>query len=92
MLRDNSSEVDASARLNSQLPIATKVKYADIVIDNSDTKAKLGQQTVAFIEDVNKSTGGARWLFNWLVPPAGVISAVWTLLSRNLFSSHVKRE
>jgi len=86
MLRDNSSETDASARLNSQLPITKKVEYADIVIDNSGTKAQLDQQAAAFVEKTNKSAGGARWLFNWLVPPAGVVSALWTLMSRNWIS------
>jgi len=87
MLRDNSSETDASARLNSQLSITKKVEYADIVIDNSGTKAQLDKQAAGFVGKMNEGSGGARWLFNWLVPPAGVLSALWTLMSRNWFSS-----
>jgi len=83
MLRDNSSEKDASARLNSQLPITKKIEYADIIVDNSGTRAQLDNQAAAFVEKTNRSAGGARWLLNWLVPPAGVVSALWTLMSRN---------
>jgi len=43
------------------------------------------QQAAAFVEKTNKSAEGARWLLNWLVPPAGVMSALWTLMSRNWF-------
>jgi len=86
ILRDNSSETDASARLNSQLSITKKLGYADIVIDNSGTRAQLDNQAAAFVEKTNKSAGGVRWLLNWLVPPAGVVSALWTLMSRNWFS------
>jgi len=38
------------------------------------------------LEKTNQSLGSARWLLNWLVPPAGVVSALWTLMSRNWFS------
>jgi len=85
ILRDSSSETDASARLSSQLPITKKLEYADIVIDNSGTREQLDNQAAALVEKTNKSAGGVRWLLNWLVPPAGVVSALWTLMSRNWF-------
>ncbi|KAJ3573378.1 hypothetical protein NP233_g2472 [Leucocoprinus birnbaumii] len=92
MLRDNSNETDASARLNSQIPITKKIEYADIVIDNSGTKDELEAKVTAFIEKMNKGTGGLRWLMSWIVPPIGLISALWTLGWRNMFSRRIKRE
>ncbi|KXN84840.1 Dephospho-CoA kinase CAB5 [Leucoagaricus sp. SymC.cos] len=86
MLRDGSTHEDASARLNSQLPIATKVEYADTVIDNSGSRAELEEQVIAFINKMNKETGQARWLLSWLIPPVGIVLAAWTLARRNLFS------
>jgi len=60
-----------------------KIECPDIFIDNSEMKA---QQAAAFVEKTNKSAEDARCLLNWLVPPAGVVSALWTLMSRNWFS------
>ncbi|KAF7799597.1 hypothetical protein EIP86_010835 [Pleurotus ostreatoroseus] len=37
MKRDGTSAEDASSRLNSQMPIAEKLQYADLVVDNSGT-------------------------------------------------------
>ncbi|KAF5347981.1 hypothetical protein D9756_010177 [Leucocoprinus leucothites] len=92
MLRDNSNDSDASARLNSQIPITKKVEYADITIDNSGTKAELEEQVAAFIEKMNSRAGGVKWLASWLVPPVGVVSALWTLLWRNMFARRSKSE
>ena len=61
----------------------TKKQYADIVIDNSGTKSQLDNQAAAFVEKTNRRADGARWLLNWLVLPAGMVSALWTLMSRN---------
>lgn len=36
-IRDNLSYNDAVARINSQMPLREKLKYADVVIDNSHT-------------------------------------------------------
>lgn len=38
-LRDNCSRKAAQVRINAQLPLADKLKYADVVIDNSTTLA-----------------------------------------------------
>lgn len=86
MLRDSSTREDASARLNSQLPIATKVEYADLVIDNSGSRAELEDQVVEFIRKMNKEVGNVRWLLSWLVPPIGIALAGWTLVKRNIVS------
>ena len=50
MKRDGSSREDASARLNAQLPIAEKVPYADVVLDNSGSPQDLEHQVDIVIE------------------------------------------
>jgi len=50
MSRDNCSRSEASPRLNSQLPITSKVAYADIVIDNSGTRSELEDQVLLCVK------------------------------------------
>ena len=78
MKRDKSSREDASARLNAQLPITEKVQYADVVIDNSGTPQELERQVDQFVQRLMKEAGWS-WRLSWLIPPLGVVSAVWTL-------------
>ena len=44
--RDNISYEDAMARINAQLSLAEKLKYADVVIDNSDSKEQTREQVI----------------------------------------------
>ncbi|KAG1756843.1 dephospho-CoA kinase-domain-containing protein [Suillus paluster] len=78
MKRDRSSREDASARLNSQLPIAQKVEYADIVVDNSGDLQDLEQQVQSCLVKLERMAGWS-WRFNWLFPPFALVSALWTL-------------
>lgn len=78
MKRDNSTEQDASTRLNSQLPITEKVVYADIVIDNSGSLQELEAEVNNVVEGVRKSVGW-WWLVAWLLPPFAVVSATMML-------------
>ncbi|KAG2138518.1 dephospho-CoA kinase-domain-containing protein, partial [Suillus clintonianus] len=78
MARDNSSREDASARLNSQLPIAQKVQYADIVVDNSGTLQDLEEQVRLCLVKLERKVGWS-WRLSWLSPPYALISALWTL-------------
>lgn len=78
MKRDSSSREDAMARLNSQLPITTKVEYADIVIDNSGLPQDLEVQVDALVKRLHKEAGWT-WRLTWLFPPLAVVSAAWTL-------------
>ncbi|KAK0194453.1 CoaE-domain-containing protein [Armillaria mellea] len=78
MQRDGSTREDASARLSSQLPISDKVKYADIVIDNSSTRENLEGQVTVFVQELEKAVGWT-WVLSWLVPPYGILSASWIL-------------
>jgi dephospho-CoA kinase len=78
MTRDNSSREDASARLNSQLPIAQKVEYADIVLDNSGSLQDLEQQVRSCLVKLER-TAGWSWRLSWLFPPFALVSVLWTL-------------
>ena len=78
MDRDGSSREDALARLGSQLPISEKVTYADIVIDNSRTKSELGNHVEGLIKRLEMEAGWT-WRLSWLLPPLGLLAAVWTL-------------
>jgi len=83
MARDNSTHADASSRLNSQLPITSKVPHADIVIDNSGTPADLKGEVMSCIGKLERAVGWG-WLLSWLVPPVGLLSALWCLACRAL--------
>lgn len=92
MQRDGSTREEASSRLSSQLSIEEKVKFADIVIDNSGTRENLDRQVTAFVAGMRESAGWT-WLLSWLVPPCGVVSAACILGYRALrrqFGSKVK--
>lgn len=78
MKRDNSSREDASSRLNAQLPIAEKVQYADVVLDNSGSLQDLERQVDQLVQRLVKEAGWT-WRISWLCPPLGVASAVWTI-------------
>jgi dephospho-CoA kinase len=86
MQRDKSTREDASARLNSQLPITEKVLYADVVIDNSRSLQELATQVSKFVEETEKSVRG-WWLIAWLVPPFAVVSAAMSMGWRWTWSS-----
>ncbi|KAL4068138.1 dephospho-CoA kinase [Scleroderma citrinum] len=81
MSRDNCSRAEASPRLNSQLPITSKISYADIVIDNSGTRSELEDQVELCVKRL-KRVAGSTWVVSWLFPPFGLLSAGWTILLR----------
>jgi dephospho-CoA kinase len=79
--------------LNSQLPISAKVQYADHIINNSGTMHDLERQVDVFVKDLEKEAGWL-WRLDWLVPPFGIFSALWTLAWRavvRLRSRHQRR-
>lgn len=78
MKRDSSSREDASARLNAQLPIAEKIQYADIVLDNSGSPQDLERQVEQLVQRLKKEVSWS-WRAAWLFPPFGVAAAFWTL-------------
>ncbi|TFK46705.1 CoaE-domain-containing protein [Heliocybe sulcata] len=83
MKRDNSSREAAMSRLNAQLPITEKLDYADQVIDNSGTVQELEEQVVSFIKRLHREVSWT-WRIDWLLPPLGILSGLWTLLWRML--------
>ncbi|KAF8055860.1 dephospho-CoA kinase-domain-containing protein [Lyophyllum atratum] len=83
MSRDGSTREEASSRLNSQLPIADKVAYADVVIDNSGTPQELKAQVDAFVEKLDKEMGHLWWI-GYVLPFVSLFSAIWILASRRL--------
>ena len=83
MERDNSTVEEATARLNSQLPIAEKVHYADVVIDNSGTLKDLEVQVDAFVKKLDTERGWV-WLVGYIIPLVSLFSAVWWLMSRRV--------
>ena len=52
MLRDGASEEAVTARINAQMPLAEKEKYADVVIDNSGTVENTKVQVTAQLQKV----------------------------------------
>lgn len=78
MARDNSTLVDASARLQAQLPISSKIPYADVVIDNSGTVSDLEDQVRLCVKRLERWAGWT-WMISWLLPHLGLLSAVFTV-------------
>lgn len=58
MARNNLSEKDALARMNSQMPIEEKMRLADIVLDNGGTLEQLQNSTTTLVRRL-KSSGGS---------------------------------
>ncbi|KAH8106955.1 CoaE-domain-containing protein [Cristinia sonorae] len=83
MKRDNSSRPDASARLNAQIPIADKLQYADIVLDNSGSPQDLESQIDALVRKLYTEAGWT-WRLSWLFPPYALFSALSALLWRTI--------
>lgn len=54
MKRNNLAKSEAQARIASQLPLAEKIKQADIVIDNSQSLAETEQQVSALVSTFSK--------------------------------------
>ncbi|KAF7966766.1 hypothetical protein HWV62_37057 [Athelia sp. TMB] len=82
--RDASTEEDARARINSQLPIAAKLRYADTLIPNDGTPADLQAEVDKFVARINREAGWFWWRLEWLVPPMGLAAAAWCLGVRAL--------
>ncbi|QDR80997.1 dephospho-CoA kinase [Sporomusa termitida] len=55
MMRDNSSYEDAMARIRAQLSLSEKLKYADVVINNSKTIGHTKKQVHKFWCEISKT-------------------------------------
>ncbi|EJD05876.1 CoaE-domain-containing protein [Fomitiporia mediterranea MF3/22] len=91
--RDNLSEEAATARFKSQMPIAAKARYADIVIDNSGTFTDLKGRVNKLVQQLESKTRWT-WLLEWIIPPIGIVSGVLTLIVRRFsrMSEHRKQK
>lgn len=81
MERDKSSREEAQSRVNSQLPIADKLPYADIVIDNSGSTQELQSQIANLVQRLHREAGWEWQLSRWF-PPFAAASALGTMLFR----------
>ncbi|KAG9093037.1 hypothetical protein FRC06_011706 [Ceratobasidium sp. 370] len=81
MRRDSSDRAAAQSRVSSQLPLASKLEYADIVIDNSGTLSDTERQVSSLVQRLEKETGWT-WLVSWLIPPVGLLLGGWCLVWR----------
>ncbi|CAE6459746.1 unnamed protein product [Rhizoctonia solani] len=81
MRRDSSDRAAAQSRVASQLPLASKLEYADVVIDNSGSMAETDRQVASLAQKLEKETGWT-WLVSWVVPPVGLALAGWCLAWR----------
>ena len=95
MKRDGSTREEASSRLNSQLPIAEKLPYADYVVENSGTLIELEKETQLLVNKLTRESGGFTWLLCWLIPPVGVLfglnSLAWKWVKRYRRKASKKR-
>ena len=90
MQRDGLTREGSRGRLVAQLPTAQKLEYADIVLDNSGTQAELEVQVDELARRLYLE-GGWSWRLKWLIPPIGLLSALWTLIWRHVKPSHRSR-
>ncbi|PPR02732.1 hypothetical protein CVT26_009443 [Gymnopilus dilepis] len=72
----------ARHRLTSQLPIAQKVPYADIVLDNSGSRSELEEQVDLMVQRLEREAGRWWWRVSWVLPPVGVLSALGVVVWR----------
>lgn len=63
------------------MPIADKLAYADIVLDNSGSRSELEKQVTSLVQGLRSEAGWA-WRIDWWLPPVGLFSAAWTLCWR----------
>lgn len=90
MKRDKSTQEAALARLNAQLPLASKLDHADHVIDNSGSYHDLEMQVNALVQRFHREAGWS-WRLAWLVPPIGILMALWRLSWRAIKRSRKRR-
>ncbi|CAD7702962.1 unnamed protein product [Ostreobium quekettii] len=76
MARDGSSQQDASARINSQMPLAQKRELADVCLDNSGSREELARQVAEVVAEWQKG----RWR-SWLTSPVTLVGGLAVAVS-----------
>ncbi|GAA5882989.1 hypothetical protein JCM16303_006779 [Sporobolomyces ruberrimus] len=84
--RNNLSLPDAQSRLAAQLPLSSKLDFADFVIDNSGPLPDLQAQVDRVIMKLDQRAGWS-WVVSWLVPPVGIARALLRIGWRLWFKS-----
>ena len=88
MARDQSDREAALSRIRAQLPIDSKLAYADEVIENSGSLDNLHLQVDQLVAKLNRQVG---WTFVLsCFPPIGILSALFTLTKRFLFRRRLR--
>ncbi|KAF8321380.1 dephospho-CoA kinase-domain-containing protein, partial [Cantharellus anzutake] len=83
MRRDRIPQAAATARINSQLPLTSKLEYSDHVIDNSGSLVDLETQVASLVKRL-KRDAGCMWVINWLIPLIGLVAGLLRLLWRSI--------
>ncbi|MCO5613880.1 hypothetical protein L7F22_068158 [Adiantum nelumboides] len=88
---------DAENRLSSQLALEKKIPYADIVLDNAtNAKSSLEEQVKQVVKrwevQHNRGLGKVKTVLQWLVPPVGLIMALYATWARSSRVSKRLRE
>jgi dephospho-CoA kinase len=83
MHRDKCTQQAALARLNAQMPLASKLEYSDHVLDNSGSLTELEEQVNALVARFRRDAGWS-WVISWLLPPVGLIMGLWRLSWRSV--------
>lgn len=85
--RDSSKPEDASARINSQMAIDEKAKYADEIIDNSGVYTDLEAKVDTLVRRMDGYLGWS-WMISWLCPPFAFVNGSLYLLRKRLHRGH----
>jgi len=83
MRRDKCTQQAALARLNSQMPLASKLEYSEHVLDNSGSLTELEEQVNTLVARFRRDAGWS-WVVSWLLPPIGLIMGLWRLSCRSV--------
>ncbi|KAJ7581624.1 CoaE-domain-containing protein [Mycena floridula] len=89
--RDGSSIQDAQQRIDSQMPVMSKLHFADYKLDNSGTEEELSRHVEELVKNLEKAAGWTWW-FSWVCPPYGIVRAAWVLAWRTKSMSNRNKE
>ncbi|BGP20727.1 hypothetical protein JCM10213_001029 [Rhodosporidiobolus nylandii] len=92
--RNNLSLADAQSRLCAQMPLSSKLVFADYVIDNSGPLNDLDAQVERVVGKL-RARAGWSWVLSWLVPPVGIVRGLlrmgWRLWVKGVGKDKRKR-
>lgn len=88
--RNDLTVAEAQARINAQESLASKLIYADYVIDNSGPLPDLTSQ-VSRVATKLEEKAGWSWVISWLIPPIGLIRGIF-LVGWRLYIKGVGKE